>query len=172
MNLISTDRVLHSYSPNGWTKEKDGYHTFTDYIKHSFIVHMDKIKPLTQEQMQDGDDFNQDDWNEYRGALLMDTYPAHWCQPVIDLLLTQRILPILVVRGKTGDLQPLDISVNAQIEKIATKLWVDQRFSNFNSGILATSSKDDIRKSTILRAIKAYNMIKKQDVLRGWNIFV
>lgn len=93
-------------------------------------------------------------------ALLVDSYAPHLTPLVHQCALWYNIEIIMVPKGQTPTLQPLDISFNAEFKRnrqrecsIATQCGIDN-----------LENKDEILK----RAAKDYEQVTKNTILKGW----
>jgi hypothetical protein len=94
------------------------------------------------------------------GALVLDEYPAHFTEPVIDKANQMKLRLIKVPGGETSRLQPLDISVMGPMCRIRQRIYTENK-------ILHPDRKDDIE-SAIERANKAYEQIDAETIKKGW----
>ena len=53
----------------------------------------------------------------FPAVAIFDVFAAHHCQSFLDILTANNIKPVFVSAGCTGELQPLDITVNATFKR-------------------------------------------------------
>ncbi|KAK6167121.1 hypothetical protein SNE40_021220 [Patella caerulea] len=107
-----------------------------------------------------------------RALVICDVFRAHRCASVIDALTNARIEHVFVPAGCTGELQPMDLSVNGDFKKIMK----DQFTEWYADQIAKDNTKTvELKLSTMkpLHArwtIQAFDKIKeiKDTVLLGW----
>jgi hypothetical protein len=99
-------------------------------------------------------------FNKRAGALLLDDYKAHWTSEVDSLCKLNNIELIHVPPTTTSECQPLDISVMGPFKQIRQSLSNDLRWKSI-------SVLDD-RTEAVHRAQKAWDLIKKETIIRGW----
>ena len=84
---------------------------------------------------------------------IMDIFAAHRCQSVLDYLEANHIKPLFVPPGCTGELQPLDVSVNDMFKKelrnCFSNWYAEQVSSDLSAGKEIEDIKIDLRISFI-----------------------
>lgn len=98
--------------------------------------------------------------NGRKGALLMDSYGAHWTPKVIEMANKMNLELIEVPRGMTATCQPLDMTFNAPFKAARERLWMEER----SGGIL---NSDNVER-TVMRAHKAYYSVSEYSVSKGF----
>ena len=102
----STDKCHPNFTfPDGWDVYHSSNHwsneqTMIRYIEKIVIPYMDSIRE------GNGNAANR------KGLCIFDVFAAHKCPTVLEKLLSNNLLYAMVPAGCTGELQPLDISVN------------------------------------------------------------
>lgn len=93
-------------------------------------------------------------------ALLLDQYPAHNNDFIVDEANKLNINLIYIPKGMTSKLQPLDISINGILKERAKKLWKQERIKNPNKLITASDG--------IKHVITVINEIKKETIINSF----
>ena len=151
--------VFHTESH--WSNEQ----SMVRYIETVLVPYTDKVKeeldlPIRQQSIA-----------------IFDVFRAHRCQEVLDALSKARIQHVFVPAGCTGELQPMDLSVNGEL-----KAAMKNEFTNWYADMVAEDLKDsstinkvDLRLS-VLKPLHAkwlskvfHDLKSKKDIiLLGW----
>jgi hypothetical protein len=135
INKMSLPKGIISYtSPSGWTNE----HVMCKYIN-------DIIIPYTKKR---------------ECALIVDSYGAHFTDKVKQLANDNSIQLIMVPKGQTATLQPLDISFNSHMKQYCQNLYLE----GLRNGI----PQIDERQNVIIRAFNSCNLVSENIILNGW----
>lgn len=133
--ILNIPKEMYSYfSPSGWINDE----IFVNYIN-------DVIRPYL---------------NGRKGALLLDSYGAHWTEKVLETANKIGLEFILVPKGLTSLCQPLDISFNGPFKIARTHLWIKER----SNGILCT---DNVER-TVIRSYKAFMSVADKLISKGF----
>ena len=98
--------------------------------------------------------------NGRAGVLVMDDHRAHRTDEVKLFCASNNIEIVLVPKGATGELQPLDISFMGPFKKIRQQIWTTRR--SFDPHL-----KDDSYE-TVCRSFEAYVRVPMKAILKGW----
>jgi hypothetical protein len=93
-------------------------------------------------------------------ALLLDNYGAHWEECVTDFCSKNKLRLIEVPEGETGQLQPLDVSVNAAMKNKRRKLYVEDRIAD-------PDTCDSVEKA-VWRGHASYDSVNSEVIKKGW----
>ncbi|VDI50083.1 Hypothetical predicted protein [Mytilus galloprovincialis] len=149
------------YQESHWSNEQ----SMVRYIETVLVPYTDKVKeeldlPIRQQSIA-----------------IFDVFRAHRCQEVLDALSKARIQHVFVPAGCTGELQPMDLSVNGEL-----KAAMKNEFTNWYADMVAEDLKDsstinkvDLRLS-VLKPLHAkwlskvfHDLKSKKDIiLLGW----
>ena len=90
-----------THSDNHWSTEA----TMTEFLDSFLVPYVNE----TRKMMELPDDFP--------AVAIFDVFAAHRCQSFLQGLSSNNIKPVFIPDGCTGELQPLDISVNDALRK-------------------------------------------------------
>jgi hypothetical protein len=93
-------------------------------------------------------------------ALIVDSYGAHFTDEVKRLAAEYNIQLIMVPKGQTGTLQPLDISFNYYMKQHNQKVYLEE--------LLNSIGNVDDRQNVIVRAFNSCYSVDKNIILNGW----
>ena len=134
------------------------------YIENVIVPYTDKVKEELDLPIR-----------QYAVAVF-DELRAHRCEEVLDVLSKARIQHVFVPAGCTGELQPMDLSVNGEL-----KTALKNEFTNWYADKIAKDVQDDASKKVDLRLsvlkplhanwlCKVFHDLKskKDHILLGW----
>ena len=126
-----------THSPNHWSTQE----TMMEFLDKILIPYVQQ----TRERMELPPTFP--------AVAIFDVFAAHRCQPFLDVLTANKIQPVFVPAGCTGELQPLDITVNAVFKrelKSSFSSWYAKQVSeSLKNGKDIASVKVNLAISTI-----------------------
>ena len=93
-------------------------------------------------------------------ALLLDSFAAHWTVDVRKAAFDRKIELIEIPKGTTGEIQPLDVSFNAQYKRNRQQILRDS-IANHELNL-------EERKQVVLRCAKAASNVTRKIILAGW----
>ena len=96
MNVTRTsfpDMWHITHTENHWSNKQ----SMIEYVAHILIPYLDSVRG-TEEKKQ-------------KAIIIFDVFAAHRCSEFIEKLTLNDMIPIFIPGGCTGELQPLDISV-------------------------------------------------------------
>ena len=79
-----------------------------------------------------------------KALAIFDVFSAHRSRPVLDLLEKNNILVVFVPGGCTGELQPLDLSVNYEYKKLLKDCFRQWYANKVKVAMEAGTSVDEI----------------------------
>jgi len=94
-------------------------------------------------------------------ALLVDSYAAHWTADAQEVAKNHNVDLIMVPKGQTGKLQPLDISFNS--------IFKQQRHKLYSEGLRSGSPNLEELGSVMERTAAAFGLVSREVILSGWN---
>jgi hypothetical protein len=153
------------HTPNHWSNEASMLH----YISEVIVPYVEQ----TREHLQLGPG--------QKALALFDVFAAHRCASVRDALAKANILQVFVPAGCTGELQPMDLSVNAEFKAAMktqfTNFYADKVAACLRDGGDASSVTVDLRLSTLkplhaMWIVSVFDVIKNRRdiVLNGWRM--
>ncbi|KAL5013090.1 hypothetical protein ScPMuIL_011641 [Solemya velum] len=153
----ANDWDIH-HTPNHWSNE----HSMLRYIEQVLVPYTKKMKAELKLPRRQ------------KALVICDVFRAHRCDEVIDALKAAKIEHVYVPAGCTGELQPMDLSVNGDFKtglKNEFTEWYADEIANGNSN----ATKVDLRIS-ILKPLHARwfakvfynNKAKRNTILLGW----
>lgn len=98
--------------------------------------------------------------NGRAGALIMDSYAAHWTSDVQRVADKMKLELIKVPKGMTSECQPLDMTFNGPFKSARETLWKDER----SEGFFIT---DNVER-TVIRAAKGYLSVSDELISKGF----
>lgn len=91
--------------------------------------------------------------NDHPALAIFDVFQAHRCDSVLDALRQHHIHQVFVPAACTGELQPLDVSVNAQFKREMkdnfSRWYADEVKKGLDRGVKFQDLKVDLRASII-----------------------
>ncbi|XP_041356072.1 unconventional myosin-Vb-like [Gigantopelta aegis] len=149
-----------THSANHWSNEQP----MLDYVDNVLVPYAKRVKKELRLPARQ------------KSLAIFDVFAAHSCQSFLDLLQKRFFEVRFVPAGCTGELQPMDLSVNAEF-----KLAIKEKFTKWYADIVAKNIKENTNKPVDLRIslIKPFHarwivacIVKlskdKQTVTRGW----
>ena len=139
-----------THSTNHWSTED----TMLEFLDKIIIPYVDN----TRQCLELSDDF--------RAVAIFDVFAAHRCQSVLDRLESSNIKPVFVPAGCTGELQPLDITVNDAFKrelKSCFTTWYAKEVSK------ALKNGEDVEKIKVNLAISVIKPLHSNWLLYAMN---